>query len=228
VLKAKILKDGVEKEIEIPQSWHEVTYKLYHDLIITGDVAEAITGYKTSEIEPLYVELFYERLKFLKSEKKLKKAVFIPEWAEKINIAKEQWGKLEKAKQLIKNNEGKKDELLAEGIFKEYAPEVNVFELSVVEVIGALSMFFQKITDFFKKHDRLNDYTPDPDEVRAGVGELERYGYFPTLMSLCGDDPLKYDEMLKQPAGVIYMTLLVKFEQSQIQKKLYEIKSKRK
>jgi hypothetical protein len=226
MLKGQLTYNGKTITVEIPQSFDEITFETYCKILQTEDVCQAILGIPSKALGN-YLPAFTSTVKFLGSKRLLRKATKAPEWINEIDIRKDEWGKLEKVKQIIKNNEGVKEELIIEQLIKAYLPQIELKPLPCGVAIGAMSVFFAKLNEFFKKYERLNDYEPDNDEIRAGVKELDKYGYFTTLMALTNDNPLLYDEMLRQPAGVIYRTLLIKFEQAQIQKKLHEIKSKK-
>jgi hypothetical protein len=226
MLKGKLIHNGKTVTVNIPQSFEEITFADYCRIIELEDAAEAILSIPSKGLGD-YLPAFNNTIKFLGSKRQLRKATKYPEWINKIDIRKNEWGKLEKVKQILKNNEGVKEELIIEQLIKVYLPDTDLKTLPCGVGIGAMSVFFTKLNEFFKHYERLNDYEPDNDELRAGVRDLDKYGYFTTLMALTNDNPLLYEDMLKQPAGVIYRTLLIKFEQAQIQKKLNEIKSKK-
>lgn len=71
----------------------------------------------------------------------------------------------------------------------------------------------------------MKDYEPDADEVMAGVEIFNNFGFFPTMMSLSRKMGVSYDEVLEMPADVVYMTMLIDFESSEYEKRLYEVKS---
>lgn len=52
-------------------------------------------------------------------------------------------------------------------------------------------------------------YEPTIYEMSAGIEEFNKFGYFVTVDRLAGGDPLKYDEIVKQPYQVIYSKLLL-------------------
>jgi hypothetical protein len=216
MISAKVIVEGEVKKINIPTKWEEVTFSQFLVLEKTKDIGIAFFGIKEDEIDG--IEQIAEVLKFLR-----KKKTVVPEWIKELNIGRESWKKLEKIKQLLK---GKEPAEVVDKLISVYYPDINILTLPALEGIGAMNFFIDQLNSFFNKFKRLNDYKPDQDEILAGVNELEKYGNLPTLMSLC-NSPLEYEAMLNLSAQVIYYTLLVSFEKSEIQKKLHEIKSKK-
>jgi hypothetical protein len=225
MIKARVVLEGEVKEVTIPQSWQELSFETYYTLIKTRDLGLTFFGVPSEEIAE--IDQVAAVLNYLKNKRKLKRAMVAPEWITDLNIGRSTWKNLEAVKQILKINEGRKEELFIQKIIHVYYPNIDLMTMKAGEVLGAMSFFFDKLNNFFEKYKRLQDYKPTQEEIRAGVDELNRYGYFPTLMSLC-KSPLEYDDMLKQPADIIYMTLLVSFEKSEIQRRMHEFEKMKK
>lgn len=145
----------------------------------------------------------------------------VPTHVANVNIGMESWGKLESAKQYIMIAN---DSLMpiVPNLLDIYCPIEGFKSLPMVQSYPIARAIIMKLDEFFKKYTRLNDYKPSSEQIAAGIDKLNQYGFFATLHSIAGGDPLKYDDMLNQPADTIYQTLLMDFEVSEYQKRLQE------
>jgi hypothetical protein len=225
MLKIKVITDK-ESILSIPQSWMELPYGVYYELIKNEDVSEVFLGVKAEDVQPDYLQILYSALDFLKDNEEKEACVFVPSWIVGLDIGSESWEKLEQLKRVIKICSEKKEDEVFPSLINVYYPGLNFDEMLTGEVLGAGRYLLQKVNEFLAKYKRLNDYEPDGDEIQAGVEALDELGHYPTLVALC-DTPTLYDATLALPADVIYMTLLTHFEKSEISKALYEIKSKK-
>ncbi len=70
--------------------------------------------------------------------------------------------------------------------------------------------YIVEVVKMFAEREQQLAYEPDAKEMAAGAEErYARFGWFATLYRLAGGDPLKYDEIGKQPYSVIFATLLL-------------------
>jgi hypothetical protein len=220
MIKAAVIFNGEKKEINLPQKWAEVTLRDYKRIKEQG-LIKALTGLNENDFnEDTLITITYA-LRFLK--RKIKG--FEPDYIKQLNIGGESWGKLEEAQQIFKIEE---DHFLAAAKVCKVYLGVDLEDRPMTEIAGVLNHIGEKLTAFFEMFSELNEYTPDSDEIRAGVEELERFGFLNTLDRLAGGDVLKYDSILKEPAIKIYNKLLKDFIDSKIQKRLFEIKNKKK
>lgn len=145
----------------------------------------------------------------------------IPEFISKINIGAESWGKYEAAIQLIgAGNEKSLMPAIAQ-IVSIYA-DIDILPYKVPDAYPIALYFINQLKEFQLKYSRLQDYKPKQKDIAAGVEKLNQYGFFTTLHALAKGDPLKYDDMLLQPADNVYQTLVLDFELSEIRKKYQE------
>lgn len=65
------------------------------------------------------------------------------------------------------------------------------------------------------------------DELSAGVEKFNAYGAFGTLDFLADGDVLKYDDILKQSANVVYTKLMLSKDKREYQENLDKIREER-
>jgi hypothetical protein len=77
--------------------------------------------------------------------------------------------------------------------------------------------------EHINKLEKLLEYEPTSEEVRAGIEDFDQFGYFVTIDRLAGGDPLKYDAIVKLPFDVIYSKLLLSKTDAIFQKRYHEV-----
>lgn len=96
--------------------------------------------------------------------------------------------------------------------------------LPVSEVLPFAMHIIEEINRVVEKEKRLADDEVDPDMEEAGAGELERFGFYPTLNALTGGDLLKQEEVLQLSVIKVHTHLHFLKTSAEIQKNLSEIK----
>lgn len=89
-----------------------------------------------------------------------------------------------------------------------------------------LFSFFNYLThglEHINKLEKLLEYEPTSEEVRAGIEEFDQFGYFVTIDRLAGGDPLKYEKIVKLPYDVVYSKLLLSKTDAIFQKRYHEV-----
>jgi hypothetical protein len=152
----------------------------------------------------------------------------VPEEIKKIQVANMPWKLLEASKQAIqlKGEENSFNKAMPE-IVKIYSG-IDISKMPFTESFPIANYFKEQLESFSKQFSKLNEYEPKPEQVLAGIEELNQYGMFTTLHALCGGDPLKYESMLDKPAIEIYQTLLYDYELSLYNQRLEEINKRNK
>lgn len=139
----------------------------------------------------------------------------------KMNIARDTFGKLEKARQIIQKSERGYFTAMID-VIKLYT-EQDIGDRLTVKVYAYVHEFTTQFEAFLKKYERLTEYEPTDEELEAGIEILKNFGSFPTIVSLARSLKLTYNEVLQMSADEVYMTLLYDFEENQIKKKLSDI-----
>lgn len=106
--------------------------------------------------------------------------------------------------------------------------ESSATNLNAIEVLPKGVFFLTCINKFLEEFKRLQDYTPSVEEEEAGVDDLQKFGSFGTAVQLARKYGKTHDEILAMPAREVYTTLLYDFEQSEVEKRLNQIRSRKK
>lgn len=223
----------------IPTSWKDITYerfcKIYtwqkKDAELTEDEAllflSDATGidYKIVAVLPTVdCSKLLGLLSFVSNYDYLK-CSFVLEEKYKLDIGSKEWWRLEKAKQAMQN---KGDYLLAAGdVIKVYFDE-DISQRKLTDVFGLINYMGGEMDKFFEAFKELNEYEEDEDEYMAGGNRLSRFGFFASNIELARSFGVLPDIVLNMEARVVYNIFLYDFTKSQIQKRLMEIKSRKK
>jgi hypothetical protein len=220
-------------------SWDEVTYEEFLKLAANAKVEESIqriilnisvlTGLSAEDIGQFGTDSINSLLPFLEfiDDVESLMALSIPKDIHDINIGTESWGKLESAKQLM-SQAGESFMPIIPALLDVYHPIKDFKQLVMTQAMPIALAMINKLNEFFSRYQRLNDYKPDSDELAAGLDKLNQYGFFSTLHALADGNPLLYDDMLNQPADVIYQTLVMDFEIAEYNKRLRKNQDKKK
>lgn len=73
------------------------------------------------------------------------------------------------------------------------------------------------------KYKRLGDYEPTAEEFEAGIERLSSFGSWGTATAYARRSNMKTKDVFELSAGEVYTTLLLDFEESELQKRLHEI-----
>ncbi len=138
-----------------------------------------------------------------------------------IDINTISWGKLEACKQAMASLAGKDLMNAAPAVVKELYG-IDIMDKPVPEVFG-VAAFFDRIAGFLNRFASLSDYENEPEEIEAGVDELQKFGVFSTIDTLSSGNPMKYNAILEVPAISIYNKLFLDMERNAYQKRLRKV-----
>jgi hypothetical protein len=139
-----------------------------------------------------------------------------------LNVGKESYGDLEKARQEI--NQSGSWIKAANKVGLIYLKE-DISELHLPLAIAKIRPVFDKINEFLEKYRKLFEGEVEAEEQMAGVEVLSKFGSFPTIDRLAIAYGKTHDEVLAMPAEIVYTKLLYDLESSEYQEKLHKIKS---
>lgn len=220
-------------------SWDEITFSQFAEIqanakvesvferalrnisILSGISNERLLSFPPESIEAIIPHLeFIDRIDSILAHG-------VPESVAAIEIGQHPWKLLEAAKQIITNSHNQIAAIPK--VVELYCPELgDITNKPMPEAYPIAVTIMGKIEQFFQRYSRLNDFKPDADQKYAGIDRLSNFGFFNTMHTLAGGDPLKYDALLEQPAEIIYQTLLFDFEKAEYDKRLTEAKTKSK
>jgi hypothetical protein len=130
-----------------------------------------------------------------------------------------QWGRVKQIQDII-NQRSLSYNDLAEII--ALAAEKSTDEVMLLkwhEVFKFYNFIVKEIEAINEKEQQLG-HEPDIREINAGIENYSKFGWFCSLYRLSGGDPLKYDEIGKQPYSVIFSTLLMQKTDSDYERAL--------
>lgn len=138
-----------------------------------------------------------------------------------INVGEKSVGKFEQAKMLLKSSPQPFwciPDLVSIYRFRDVQDDEPVFKF-----LGAGLNLLTSFYAHLQKFKGLNtEYTDE--QIEAGVQDFESFGSFPLIDNLSKGDPLRYEEIMKLPADVVYMKLLLNVVQSDFNENLMEIR----
>lgn len=153
--------DNTLTSVSVPDSWDEVTFKQYVDLVNydKGTIESRISillGISEDYINVLPSEdvlMIVPIISFTFNTEELEKSNVVPDDYKDFYIGHESWKKLEEAKQAINALDGKDAVNAAAKIIKIYTDQ-DIEDKPVTEVLGLVNFFLSSYINFTK--DLLN------------------------------------------------------------------------
>lgn len=153
--------DNTLTSVSVPDSWDEVTFKKYVDLVNydKGTIESRISillGISEDYINVLPSEdvlMIVPIISFTFNTEELEKSNVVPDDYKDFYIGHESWKKLEEAKQAINALDGKDAVNAAAKIIKIYTDQ-DIEDKPVTEVLGLVNFFLSSYINFTK--DLLN------------------------------------------------------------------------
>lgn len=120
-----------------------------------------------------------------------------------------EWGRVKQIQELIGQDHLSWDELTEVIMIASMKDRDEILQLKWHQVLK-FYRFIMGAMQYMAEREQQLSYEPDAKEMAAGIEErYSQFGWFATLYRLSGGDPLKYDEIGKQPYSVIFATLLL-------------------
>lgn len=199
---------GIEYR-EIPSKWEDISLKKYIEIrkLSENTIGSLLEHYSTpATVQTLEVFKFF----------KIPFEPTIPE-GYSINIGKESWGKLERARIEITKLEEENPDFIT-----MYLKLIEIYttfaDVNCVEGIGLGKYIFESITMFFDNFKELNERDEDAASEIAGTEDLDAMGFFFTLDELAEGKVWMHDVILALPARQIYTKLLKDKRKAKFQK----------
>ena len=98
----------------------------------------------------------------------------------------------------------------------------TVENVSVVHLFNCTSWIFEQLTEIVEIENNELKNSVDQKLIDAGIEELNRFGYMPTVDKLAGGDISEYSKVLSWPYDKVFMKLCYENTLSNINKKLNE------
>lgn len=215
----------------IKTEWSEFSFMEY--VSIMGATGKPLTE-KISSLSGLPIatvgQLNLEQLSFVCDaisfmEQPDNALIFAEAYTDELNIGRRTYKELEQALIFLRKVDNPLTAM--DKVVKIYYDE-DISEQPVLKVLGKCSFILNLISKFMAEFKRLGEYEPTIDELEAGVEELSKFGFFATAVQFARKYGQTHDEILNMPAREVYTTLLYDFEQSEIERKLNQIRSRKK
>jgi hypothetical protein len=217
---------------DLPVSWNDISASMFAEL--QGKQGEELFS-TILDIEPeAFKSIPLETYNFLADSLCFLDydiPEYIPAFAETLNIPFASVGQLEKANELLnlyplweaapflfaiyENKDYNEHEAFKKAIEYQKEPISKIYS-TVLKIIEQINSFYQKYLPLISNE-------PDENEIAAGLDRFTKFGFFATLATKCEGNPLIYNEMLKVPADVFYMTLYFEHEKNEYQQELSKL-----
>jgi len=218
------------KDYQVKNSWTELTYNDYIKVLSSAsmmltDRINLLTGIPKDICDKLsFQQLAFICDALLLFDEPEDILLFTKGYIDELNIGRRTYKELEEC--LIFIRKVKNPVAALDKVVKIlYGEEIG--ELKAVEVLPKGLFILTCITKFLDEFKRLGDYEPTIEEQEAGVEELGKFGFFATAVQLARKYGKTHDDILAMPAREVYTTLLYDFEQSEIEKRLQKIHSRK-
>lgn len=220
-----------DKPYSIKTEWSEFSFKEYAALFKVADkpLVEKISLYSGLPVA-IVSQLSLEQLSFVCEaisfiEQPENALIFAEAYSDELNIGKRTYKELEQSLIFIRNI-GSPLAAIDKVVNVYYGEDIS--DQPLLKVLGKGQHVLNLISKFMLEFKRLNEYEPTIEELEAGVEELSKFGFFGTAVQFARKYGQTHDEILNMPAREVYTTLLYDFEQSEVERKLNQIRSRKK
>ena len=220
-----------DKPYSIKTEWSEFSFKEYAALFKIADkpLVEKISLYSGLPVA-IVSQLSLEQLSFVCEaisfiEQPENALIFAEAYSDELNIGKRTYKELEQSLIFIRNI-GSPLAAIDKVVSVYYGEDIS--EHPLLKVLGKGQHVLNLISKFMLEFKRLNEYEPTIEELEAGVEDLAKFGFFGTAVQFARKYGQTHDEILNMPAREVYTTLLYDFEQSEVERKLNQIRSRKK
>ena len=220
-----------DKPYSIKTEWSEFSFKEYAALFKIADkpLVEKISLYSglpvaiVSQLSLDQLSFVCEAISFIEQPENA--LIFAEAYSDELNIGKRTYKELEQSLIFIRNI-GSPLAAIDKVASVYYGEDIS--EQPLLKVLGKGQHVLNLISKFMLEFKRLNEYEPTIEELEAGVEDLAKFGFFGTAVQFARKYGQTHDEILNMPAREVYTTLLYDFEQSEVERKLNQIRSRKK
>lgn len=122
-----------------------------------------------------------------------------------IDIKRQTYGQKIEAHNILKEDTTLRS---AAELIQVYYPLMNPKRMKLGVVLPIYLGLVEQLREILTVEKSTLETPPNPEQMRAGISEFEKLGYFNSIDDLAGGDPLKYDTVLQVEYIVIYQKLL--------------------
>ena len=128
-------------------------------------------------------------------------------WTDEDDITQWPWGRIKEIQSELINDLGLETIVNIINISTDIDKE-DIMKKGWYEVFRFFN-WIMKSLDIISNLEKQLAYEPSGDELRAGIEEYNQFGYFVTIDRLAQGDPLRYEDITKQPFNIIFSKLLL-------------------
>jgi hypothetical protein len=205
---------------ELPSDYSEITIKqlkfIQDNIDNEALVLSELTGLEVIELAMLdlseignYFELFKQPLT------ELEHVEFIGNSDLSFDFGERSFGEKIKATQHLKDNEPFE-------MLKVYAGEMDLENLSIAEVFGAINYVAEKLAQIDKERNSMLHYVPSIEEKMAGIDNFDKLGEFNTIDFIARNYNYTHKQVEELEYNVVILILYRSKIQSNFEKKLHE------
>lgn len=217
-----------KKKYHIKSKWEEFSYREYCEIINSATSSPIDKIVKRSGIPEKVINALPRITDFNTIASLLQftdtpdnAMLFAPQYVDaNLNIGMRKYKELEQCKIFMKQSG--QPILVLDKIIKVYYG-VEMTDFPCFSVISQGMFVVDEINKFLLQFKKLGEYEPTFEEKEAGIEELEKFGFFATVVEMARKYSKTHDEILNMAAIEVYRTLLYDFEVSQVNKNLNRI-----
>lgn len=219
------------KEYTIKQSWNELTYSEYCEVVNAAELPaiERLSKFSGIHLDVLnkctsaQLAVLFQSVAWLEDYEDC--LLFVKGYDDGLNFPKTTYGQLEQSKVCLQLHGNKP--LLALGKLVELYYGDIIDDKPCVDAIGKGLFILTKIEAFLKSYPELYEYEPTSEEIEAGVEDLTKLGAFYTVKKMAEKFGKHPDEILKWECGVVYAFLKADAIDARINRNLQAIHNRK-
>jgi hypothetical protein len=202
----------------LPSSYSDLKVKDLKFIETHSDVEilEYITGLDIVKLSMIDLSQIGNYLDFLKQPlTELERVDFIGNSDLSFDFGERSFGEKIKATQHLKDNEPFE-------MLKVYAGEMDLENLSIAEVFGAVNYVAEKLAQIDKERNSMLHYIPTIEEKMAGIDNFDKLGEFNTIDFIAKNYNYTHKQVEELEYNVVILILYRSKIQSNFEKKLHE------
>ena len=205
-------------EFTLPSSYLDLKVKDLKFIESHSDVEilEYLTGFNIVQLSLLDLSEIGNYLNFLKQPlNELEHVDFISDVDLSFDFKERSYGDKIKASNYLQSNEPFE-------MLKVYAGEIDVDNLSVAEVFGAVNYVASKLIEMDKERNAMLHYKPSDEEMLAGINKFDELGEFNTIDFIARNYSYTHEQVEHLEYNLVILILYRSKIQSNFEKKLNE------
>lgn len=180
------------------------------------EILEYLTGFNIVQLSLLDLSEIGNYLDFLKQPlSELEHVDFISDVDLSFDFKERSYGDKIKASNYLQSNEPFE-------MLKVYAGQIDVENMSVSEVFGAVNYVASKLIEMDKERNAMLHYKPSHEEMLAGINKFDELGEFNTIDFIARNSNYTHEQVEQLEYNLVILILYRSKIQSNFEKKLNE------